>query len=617
MQGTGAVKNMLETLSHRGPDDVGVYHDPKQDVAFGHRRLSIIDLSPAGHQPMADQNQLVWVSFNGEIYNYKELRDDLRKKGYQFQSASDTEVLIHGYLEYGIDIFSKIDGMWAIALYDKRRKLLILGRDIAGIKPLYIYRSGGAIMFASEINAITKALPKGSLTTRPGSVYKFLTHGYLYGNETIYNEIERIPQGTIFIYNLATNNVAEHRTHAFKQQGEIKSLDEACARFNDLFATSVASTLQADVPVGLFLSGGIDSTLIGRYVQKAGATIEAFTIGFHERSFNESSTASRIASMLQLPHTTHILQPNDIADDITRIIDSYGEPFADTSAIPTYYVSKLARERGIKVALAGDGADELFGGYQTHYLPLLARFYQITPSYTDTLLTKLSNIPPATFTKLGNREKVERFLHSARLPYREAHAHWKYVFKDTELKQLLAGGAYEQLSEKDSSFNSFFSELFPIESNAADEVMKIDFFTFLSGSCLVKSDIASMQHGLEIRVPFLTNNIIDFAWNLPVTFKISPFRTKKLLREVLSRHLLSSITRLPKQGFVPPLAEWLSDGLKPTMLDILSEPEIAKVGFLRYNYIVNLISEHIERKTDHSKKLWALMSLVRFYSRTT
>lgn len=610
--GEASVARMLELLAHRGPDDHGIFRDADADVTLGHRRLAIIDLSPAGHQPMLSEDDTLALVFNGEIYNYQELRAELVKDGQTFRSTSDTEVILNGYRAWGAEVFRKIDGMWALALYDKTAGTLFLSRDPAGIKPIYIYERDGALFFASEIGALAEVIPSSARGIRDAGIDAFLAHGYLAGTETIYSGITALPAGSVRAYSVSGGGSTEESIYVPSERFAVRTMQDAVAQFNELFSASVRATLQSDVPVGLFLSGGIDSALTGYHVKAAGANLNAFTIGFAEHSFDESTVASRIAQHLGFPHTTYLMKGTDVANDIERILDSFGQPFADTSALPTYYLSKLAREAGITVALGGDGADELFGGYQTHYLPSFAETYRRTPRATDTLLRSAAACMPGGFTKLGNREKLTRFVQAARNPYAKAHAQWKRVFTETDLKHLSTSDGRVGSLSPDAAFEDAFAQVHASSQNEMDEVMKVDFLTFMQSSCLVKSDIASMQHGLEIRLPFLNKDIIDFAWYLPTRYKTGPFSTKRILRRALAEHVPADITGMKKQGFVPPLALWLTSELKPAMLSILSEEHIAQVGFLEYKYIASLIEDHLALRADNSKKLWALMSLVRF-----
>jgi asparagine synthase (glutamine-hydrolysing) len=609
-----ALTTMLGTLKHRGPDDEGEYYDDSRGVALGHRRLAIIDLSKAGHQPMLSDDGSVVVVFNGEIYNYKQLTEQLRQKGFVFHSSSDTEVLVHGYRAWGADVFKKIDGMWAVALYDKKNGTLLLSRDPAGIKPLYLYKKGTTLAFASEIGVLARALPAGALTRSDQAMRAYLAHGYIYGADTAYQEITSVPPATTLAITLPDLST-ESETHFIpERQAAPKTLDEAADTFEKLFAGSVRSTLQADVPVGLFLSGGIDSSLVGYHAKQAGASMRAFTIGFDEQGFDESGDAAQIAEHLGFPLEKVLVKGSDIAPEALRILDSFGEPFADMSALITDHLSRFARERGCTVALTGDGADELFGGYPTHYLPALARWYQKTPHAVDAILDALRHALPNDFAKLGSREKLTRFLHGARHSVPAAHARWKSVFTERELAGLLMPGTVADSEPAD--FAEFFNAVLERSVDSVDLVSKVDFLTFLPSDCLVKADIASMQHGVELRVPFLNKALIDFAWSLPGPMKASPFHTKKVLRQSLAHFLPRSIARAPKKGFVPPLAYWLTKELRPLMRELLSRDAIAKVGFLQYAPVVELIEQHLAGREDHAKKLWALMSLSRFAART-
>jgi asparagine synthase (glutamine-hydrolysing) len=607
----GVLAGMLQALAHRGPDDVGTYRDDETGIMLGHRRLSIIDLSSAGHQPMSDESGSVWVVFNGEIYNYKELAAELKGKGYSFRSSSDTEVLVHGYREWGRELFRRIDGMWALALYDKKAGELILSRDSAGMKPLYYYRGNGRLYFASELNALSPLLP-ASARREPRALKRFLAHGYIYGEGTVYEGIRAVPPATALVVSLADLSFSPLRTYEAPRKSSWRGgMPEAVREFERLFADSVAATLQADVPVGLFLSGGIDSSIVGRTLRAQGARLQAFTVGFEGTPFDEGAAAVRIAKALDFPHTKVEMRAADIAEDIGDIFDAFGQPFADTSMLPTYYVSKHAREAGYKVALTGDGADELFGGYPTHFLPALTRLYRKLPRATDSLVRAAARGLPENFTKLGHKEKLSRFLHGARAPYAAAHASWKHVFSDAELERLILPARGDVLTQ-DATFDEYFTDE---SGNETAAVMRADFETFLTYDCLVKSDIASMRHGMELRMPFLNKALLDFAESLPTHLKVSPLRTKKLLRAALSRDLPRTIVQAKKQGFTPPLARWLSDELRPVMLDLLCEDAVANTGLLDYTYVASLMEEHLARRHDHTRKLWALMSLTRFYSR--
>ncbi len=594
---------MLGHLRHRGPDDEGLWSDEREEVILGHRRLSIIDLSSAGHQPMVTEDNAVALVFNGEIYNYQILKEELRRQGHSFRSTSDTEVILRGYEAWGSDVFNKLDGMWAIALYDARHKKLHLSRDPAGIKPLYLYRANNQYVFASEIRALAKALPPEARAINQPAIRRYLTHGYLVGEETIYQQITALPPDTTLTLSV-TDGTEVREKRGVRTSPEPFTLAGAVTRFEELFEESVRATLQADVPVGLFLSGGVDSSLIGYFAKRAGADLSAFTIGFDERGFDESPVASRIARHLGFPHQTIRMRGSDVAEDVFKILDSFGEPFADMSALPTYFLSQKARAEGYKVVLGGDGADELFGGYQTHYLPQIARWYRMTPSISDTVLSAAAHLLSAKTAKLGARERVTRFLHGARMDPEVAHPAWKHLFTDEELRALLS----EPIEESTYDFDSYFAQV----RGSEDAASKVDFMTFLPSSCLVKSDIASMQHGLEIRVPFLNKALIEFGWNLPADLKATPFQTKKVLRASLKHFLPEEIAKLPKQGFVPPLGHWLRHELRPALLDVLSSSSVAQVSFLEYAPIKILVDEHLEGGRDHTKKLWALMSLVRF-----
>jgi len=606
------LKTMLKLMAHRGPDDQGEYYDNLNKVSLGHCRLSILDLSPAGHQPMLNAHGTIVAVFNGEIYNYKELRSELILKGYTFHSNTDTEVLIYGYEEYGADIFKRLDGMWAVAIYDNVRHLLVLSRDPAGMKPLYVYRNKNVLAFSSEIGALANAVSAESLTLNNDSTAMYLAHRYIFGIKTIYKEVENIPVSSTMSISLDTMETKTELHYVPQKKSISMSIDQAVVEFTHLFDKSVLATLQSDVPVGLFLSGGIDSALVGHTVKRIGHPLKSFTVGFENPNFDEGMIASRIAKHIGLPHTTWLMTAKDVKVDIYKILDAFGQPFADMSALPTYYASRMARQDGYKVILTGDGADELFGGYPTHYLPKLLHIYEHLPQFFDSLFASIADVLPYRHTKLGAREKILRFLLGVRHPYQIAHAKWKLIFNSRELELLILPAKHD-IYMRTPDFKEFFDMI--LSRDETDAVIKADFMSFLPYDCLVKSDISAMQNGIELRSPFLNKDIIDFAWHLPSSMKAGLFKTKIILRKALSEVLPPAIMHLPKRGFVPPLSIWLARELKSVMFDILCECNIAKAGFLNYNYILTLMEEHISRRQDHSAKLWCLMGLVRFYSK--
>ncbi len=613
--GKNAVDGILRSLAHRGPDDVGVYSDAENDVHLGQRRLSIIDLSSAGRQPMANEDGSIWLTFNGEIYNYKKLKPFLTGRGHKFRSETDSEVIIHGYEEFGTKIFEKLDGMWAAALYDRSSGKLILSRDPAGIKPLYLIEDGQKIIFSSEIGALKSNCQAGT-TLNESSLVKFMAQGYIYGDETIYKEIKEVPVATNLVFNLKEGGSFKESNYNFSGESSVKTLEEGIRSFKNTFNESVRQSLQADVPVGIFLSGGIDSSLVGHYVKENGADLKVFTIGFEEKDFDESRIAREISRALGFKkHFVHILKPKDISDKTGEIIDLFGEPFGDMSSLPTYYLSMLARENDCRVVLSGDGGDELFGGYPTQYLPEIVSLYSKTPDVVHQGLVSLADYLPSTYSKLGFEEMAKRFLHGAKSDYRKGHFLWKVLFRMEDVKNILKKDFYEKYVSE--VFERGFSDFFD-EEPAADkvsEVINVDFKTFLASNCLVKSDICSMAHAVELRVPFLNRPVLEFARTLPSEYKTKPFQTKILLRKTAEEILPASITKIKKKGFVPPLSRWLQGELKGFMLENLSRDNVYKTGLLNYDAVDSLVNSHLKGKRDNTRQIWSLISLVRFLNK--
>jgi asparagine synthase (glutamine-hydrolysing) len=605
------IKGMNDEIIHRGPDDEGYY--VKGNIALAFRRLSIIDLY-TGNQPIHNEDKTIWVVFNGEIYNYVELRDDLMKKGHSFYTKSDTEVIVHLYEEYGEDFPLHLNGMYGIALWDEKKENLLLVRDRPGIKPLYYAETEDGLMFASEI----KALLKAGISREPDfeAINQYLSYGFVPSPLTGFMAIRKLTSGHMII--CSNNTFSEKKFWDLSHiEPALEYLDEK--QTIDIFIDELKAVLyrqtRSDVPVGIFLSGGIDSSLIASVAaEKCNLKLNAFTIGFEEESYNELVNTRAVARRLGLPLHEIVLSERDILKEIDRIMSFLDEPFFDYSTIPVYFVSKLART-DVKTVLSGDGGDELFGGYPTHYIHRITEKYRKLPKIIRNLIKTVAHNLPESHGYLSPSYKLKRFTYGSDFPYDEAHYRWKLLFDAEEKKKLLCSDIMHDISNLESFhvMEQYFLKAKKSDFKTEDQLMYVDFKTHLQDDFLQKTDRMSMANSLEVRVPLLDNAIIDFSRTVSAEMKIKGFQTKYLMRKALSRFQHPGIAFGKKRGFTPPLALWIKNGLKDYMLSSLSGDAISKLGFLNHTHINRIVSAHLNGKAENSRAIWALVSLMNWY----
>lgn len=607
------LKNMNRAMLHRGPDDEGFHIKDNLGLAF--RRLSIIDLY-TGNQPIHNEDKTVWVIFNGEIYNYVELRETLREKGHFFYTTSDTEVIVHLYEEYGEDFIHHLNGMYAIAVWEEKREILILARDRAGIKPLYYSETEDGIVFASEI----KALLKAGVSRLPDNeaINQYLSYGYIPSPLTGFKAIRKLNAGHMLICSKKSctkkefwdfNNVS----HMYKN---IRESDLVNLLIDELTAVLHRQT-RSDVPVGIFLSAGIDSGLIASVAaMKCNLKLNAFTVGYQEKSYSELDRTRLVAKRLGLSLEEIVLSETDILNEIDTIITSFDEPLMDYSAIPMYFVSKLARSH-VKTVVGGEGGDELFGGYQTHYIHKFAELYRIIPQAMRNGIRAIANNLPESHSYLSTSYKLQRFTYGAEYPYDQGHYRWKVLFDAGEKKKLLTHDFSNNLTDLEPFhvMGAYFKNAVKKGYSIQEQLMYVDFKTFMQDDPLQKTDKMSMANSLEVRVPLLDNAIIDFSQKISPNYKIKRFQTKYILRKALSNFLPAEIAFGKKMGFTPPVALWIKDGLKDYMLSSLSAASLSNAGFLNHSYINAIINNHLNGKSENSRLIWALIVLVNWHKR--
>ncbi len=594
---------MSGRLVHRGPDDEGLFH--QGPVALAARRLSIIDLA-GGHQPIASEDGSAVVVQNGEIYNYRELKRELEGRGHRFATGSDTEVLVHGYEQWGEGFVERLRGMFAVALWDKRRRRLLLARDRFGIKPLYYRHVGGELSFASELKAMLEQ-PGFSREIDPKAVSAYLAFNSIPAPLTIFAEARKLPPG-----HLLTWEGGEVALHRYARVGAVAegerggSEEELAAALREVLDDSVRAHLVADVPVGVLLSGGVDSGALAALVaEHSDEPVRTFSIGFEEAGFDELSRARLVAERYRTDHHELVLRP-DAVELLPRLVEAFDEPFGDSSALPTYLVSQLAAEH-VKTAMSGEGGDELFGGYYTYVADLLARRVgRLAP-----LARPLAEALPSRHDRVGFDYKAKRFARAAPLPPLERHHGWKEIF-DPGARAELAGTKASSWDPLDL-YRERYAETAGAEPLA--RMQDVDLGIYLVDDLLVKTDRASMAHSLETRVPFLDQRVAEFAFSLPRRMKVRGFSKKRLLRKALEPLLPKEIVHGRKQGFSIPIAAWLRGPLEPFAREVLSPGAVGRQGLLDPAAVTPILDRHVSGQEDLSRQIWGLMALTLWFDR--
>jgi asparagine synthase (glutamine-hydrolysing) len=595
------VKRMCDVIAHRGPDEAGYL--AKRNWGIGMRRLSIIDLA-TGQQPLSNEDGSVWIVFNGEIYNYLEVRAEIEKKGHRFQTKSDTETIVHAYEEYGEDCPKKLNGMFAFAILDLRKQSLFMARDRLGIKPMYYYYDASKFVFASELKAILQIqdIPRN---VELQALDMFLTFEYIPAPYTIFQNIAKLPPGHSLRVQDGKISIRKYWDLKFAER-EIKE-SEICEQLVALLQDAVKIRLMSEVPLGAFLSGGIDSSSVVALMSRVmDRPVKTFSIGFKESSYNELNYARLIAKHYKTEHQEFIIEPNAL--ELTeKLVGHLDEPFGDFSIFPTYLVSKMARQY-VTVALSGDGGDELFAGYDTYIANKFARRYNYLPGvFRNHLVEPMLNRIPPTEKKKGLINRAKRFVEGARLPDNLEHTRWMIFLQELEKSRLYTSETRDEISYPETY--EFIRKYFR-QANTDDDLNRqlyVDIKTYLVDDILVKVDRMTMATSLEGRVPFLDYRFVEFTATLPSRLKMKGNDTKYILKKAMKNILPPEILTRGKEGFSIPIKNWLRTDLKSLMLDILHPDRIRQQGFFDPNYVQQLTDEHLAGKENHSHRLWALM----------
>lgn len=601
-EAAGAVLHrMCEVIRHRGPDDEGVW--VTGGVALGMRRLSIIDLS-TGHQPIFNEDRTVWTVFNGEIYNFRELRAELETCGHRFYTATDTEVIVHAYEEWGTDAIVRLRGMFGLAIWDSRSRTLLLARDRMGIKPLYYAEAGGRLAFGSEIKSLL-AVPGMPRELDPEGLDHYLSFLYTPRDGSIFRGIHKLPPGHLLTWRDGRAVTSRYWTPPAEESFTGTEAD-AIERLHQVLSDAVKSHLVSDVPLGAFLSGGVDSSVVvGLMHQVSGQQVKTFSIGFDEPAFDELPYARRVARHFDTEHHEEIVRPDGVSI-LDELVAHFDEPFGDASAIPTWYVSQMAR-RHVTVVLSGDGGDELFGGYD-RYLPhpMVARFDRYSPR----VLRRVAAIAAAA---LPHGVRGKNFLrHVSR------NEHGRYLdairfFSTEEKASLLTPGVRDRLGALDAEarLGQHFAPYAHLPW--ASQMMHFDADTYLPEDVLVKVDRMSMAHSIESRVPLLDNEVVAFAATLPAHFKLKDGRRKHVLKEVAARLLPRDLVDRRKQGFGVPIGVWFRGNLRELFADTLLSARSLSRGYFDPGFVRRIVDEHVSGRRDHTLRLWQLVVFERWH----
>ncbi|GAB1264212.1 asparagine synthase (glutamine-hydrolyzing) [Aurantivibrio infirmus] len=621
---------MGQSIVHRGPDSSGTWIDSETRLGFVHQRLSIQDLSQLGHQPMHSQDGRFTIIFNGEIFNFLELRKELEALGQTFKGHSDTEVLVAGITHWGLDdTLKKCKGQFAIALFDKKNKTLQLVRDRLGEKPLYYGYLNNEFIFASELKAITTAHAGSKPKINLSALGSYLRYGYISAPQSIFEDIYKVEPGTIVCFRLdrlsghefeksqnsfwsLRNTYSEFSAHTIQDDQEaISELDTTLTRIINQQAI-------ADVPLGAFLSGGIDSSLVSACLQaNSSKPIDTFTIGFHEKDFNEAEHAKKIAQHIGSKHHELYLNAQDTLDVVPKLPTLYDEPFADSSQIPMYLVSKLAREN-VTVCLSGDGGDELFAGYNRYIQTqkMFEKFRSVPAPIKKIVSSGLNSIAPGQWDNLysnankilgrkgGANTGVKLHKLGALLSKPDLESSYRYLCGYWQNPQDLLRQAIDEPSlTSELNFNEKF----------LDAAMYWDQQWYIPGDNLVKTDRASMGVSLEMRLPLLDKELVEFAWRIPNSMKVKNGDSKWLLRQLLYQYVPQSLIDRPKMGFSIPIAHWLRNELRDWCETLINRDLLERQGIFNVDVLMETYKQHLSGKFDHANKLWTVLQFQAWY----
>ncbi len=607
-EASNLVRNMCDVMIHRGPDDDGLFVDSK--AVLGARRLSIIDVMGGG-QPVTNEDRTVWVVFNGEIYNYRELRSTLESRGHRFATRSDTEVIAHAYEEYGTNCPKQLVGMFAFAVWDQNRCSLFAARDRLGQKPFYYAAWDGKLCFGSELKTLLQ-WPGIPVELDEVSLYHYLSLQYVPDPRSIYSGIRKLPAAHWLSYENGQLKIERYWELCYEPKLDL-NMHEAAEKLRELLEHAVRRRLMSEVPLGAFLSGGIDSSIIvALMAQLSPKAVKTFSIGFDFESLNELPYARMVANRWGTDHHEIIVTPERFDDVFPKLVEAFDEPFADSSAFQTYYLAREAR-RYVTVALNGDGGDESFAGYGRYWLDRIIRPYASLPeTITQRLVPALVDWLPEPRQASIEANWVlglKRLAQVARISPKASIIRWGSFFDETLKARILSPAVLDRLTGLDSS------ELLARDFDCAcaesvlDRTLAVDTLNYLSGDILVKTDRTTMAHSLEGRSPFLDHQLQEFAARLPTSFKLRGRVGKVLLRKAFSKRVPPKILVRPKRGFGAPIESWLRAEIRPAIHEFVLNPNARVREYFSREALTAMVDEHVSGKNDHGRRIWALLML--------
>jgi asparagine synthase (glutamine-hydrolysing) len=600
------VGKMTASIAHRGPDNEGLF--VKGPVGLGHRRLAIIDCSESGNQPMSNEDKTIWITYNGEIYNFKNLRKELESCGHRFQSNTDTEVIIHSYEEWGTDCLKRFNGMFAFAIWDENKDRLWLVRDRMGVKPLFYCNIPSRLLFGSEIKAIIADSRVDRQVDYEALSY-FLALNYTPAPFTLFSRVKQVMPGHYLMISMdGCIEDVEYWRLSFnedKRQSEKQYLET----FANLLEDAVKIRLVSDVPFGVFLSGGLDSSSIAYWMSRNMDVVKTFSIGFEQGSYSEIGYARKISSAIKSDHYDMLVNM-ETPEVLSKIVWHSEEPTADSSMAAVFYLARLAKTQ-VSMVLGGDGADELLAGYETYSAYYVRQAYRLIPSLIrKTLIANLIKKLPVSHSKVSFDFKARRFVKGAELSAEDAHASWRTIF-DADARKLLL----EPISQKPGVamdavdlFRKAFQE--SGTTHPLNRMLYVDTRLYMPNDMLVKVDRMTMAHSLEAREPYLDHRLVEFAASLPPNLKLKHFNKKKyILKTAMKGKIPQDIIDRKKEGFNVPNAFWINEQLKPFIIDNLSSTRLKDMGLFDNRYVKNTLEDHFNRKTDNSHQIWCLLVL--------
>ncbi|MCH9021430.1 MAG: asparagine synthase (glutamine-hydrolyzing) [Planctomycetes bacterium] len=599
------LERMAAVLAHRGPDDSGVYLDPQGHCGLANRRLAVIDIK-GGHQPLSNEDQTLWITYNGQCYNFEQLRKDLIAQGHRFQTRCDTEVIVHLYEQYGPDCVNHIRGMFAFAIWDTKKKQLFLARDRMGQKPLYYGFYRGRLVFASQCNAI---LQSDRFPRRPdhAAISQYLLLQYVPFPASGFKDIHQLPPAHVMT--IDASNIEQPKAKRYWSLGQAApfrgTFTQAKEQLHSELTEATRLRLISDVPLGAFLSGGIDSTIIvGLMSQFENDPIKACTIGFTEKKYNELPDARLVAKRYNCDHKVSIVQA-DCHETIDELTTFYDEPFADSSALPTFLLSQLARKH-VTVALTGDGGDECFGGYDRYRALNWAQRIQRSKILNQLLRCGCwKNIRASEHR--SRRRRLQRFMTAASMPIDRCYLKWLSVFDPDMLTELLRKENFTDRVEA-NGWNTL-AAYFKKPNDPAGQAMIADGSTYLPGDLNTKADRASMAVGLELRSPFQDHKVVELAYSLPTRWRVNGLTNKYILRKTFRSLIPPPLRRRPKRGFGVPMGRWFRHELRERFIDTVLSRRALERGYFNQQAIENLLAENDQRRQDHGHRLWSLLML--------